>query len=180
MHICIIVWQLKLDLNAYTLVFDDNDWSSMAYDLAECKADLCWISAIKTYMRSEHGRYKMRFPNVTQMPEFERLEQQLNDTISAGEKLVTQEIEAHLKYLEDKTRQELQRLKKARADEMGSYTSDNISMPKDAPVKWDQLSESQKRVFLTICAGHPSMKPDMEAGAEAEKPQSPKKQEEGN
>ncbi len=89
----------------------------MAYDLA----DMCWISAMRKYFKSEHGSYKMRFSNVTQIPEFEKLESSLKDTIAASENLVTQEIENHLKYLEDKTRQELQRLKKSRADEMGSW-----------------------------------------------------------
>ncbi len=88
--------------------------------------------------------------------------------------MVTQEIEAHLTYLDEKTRQELQRLKKARAEEMG--TSEHQPVQKGAPIQWNCLSEVQKQAFLTICAASPPQKPE----SQTEKPNSPAKSDDGN
>ncbi len=75
-----------------------NGLSTKAYDLAECRADLAWIS--KTRMLVHSKLYCMRFPDIRGYPEEDQLHQTLQATVSAAEQAIIQDIEFHLQSKE--------------------------------------------------------------------------------
>ncbi len=95
---------------------DPNDMSTKSFDLAECRADLAWISKTRTFIRNKP--YRIRFPDIRGYPEEDQLRQTLQASVAAAEQTITQDIEAHLQAREQTVRQHYQTLMAEKTDEM--------------------------------------------------------------
>ena len=146
-------------------IIDPNDMSTKAFDLAECRADLAWISKTRTYLRNKP--YRVRFPDIRGYPEEDQLRQTLQASVTAAEQTITQDIETHLQTREQAVRQHLQSLMSEKADElrqMGLAEPEQPAAAARAP-GWsqddlNQAIQAQLLALLTKARPEPPKKED--------------------